>query len=175
MKNSVKNLFNRLTKQNFILAISVFVFHYLLRLYESYEFELFQISQKSLQTFGGDISVNLGFSEVMKSGDFNFFTTYREISIIFSYLIIAVYFNDYKKLSHIGWQRIHLSIQIIIPLVLALYFTLSDIYDPTQARYLNNTRAFILHFIVVLGWIEVVVLLLGQLVIWIREGFSAKT
>ncbi|OGT18290.1 MAG: hypothetical protein A3J49_03755 [Gallionellales bacterium RIFCSPHIGHO2_02_FULL_57_16] len=163
----MKNFLSRLSPKKWLLAISVYVFSFLFMMFMEYRSELNQIRSKSQEHFGGDITANLGFIEVLKSSDFDpLGVAWRLLFyVLIPCLIIAAYFFDYKNEAHAGLKRVYISVQFIIPGFIALYLIRHQIND---TRWVETMFAYIWLF----GMGEAAVLILLQILKWVREGFA---
>jgi hypothetical protein len=85
---------------------------------------------------------------------------------------MAAYFFDYKNEPHAGWRRIWLSVQVIVPTLVAIIGATIDI---TFNDYFSNPTAFVMDAIIFFGRAGAVVVLIILFAKWVRAGFAAKT
>jgi hypothetical protein len=164
----MKNFLSRLSTRKWAFGISIYLAYYLSFMMVIYQREIAEISQKSLKHLGSDISSSLGFFEVLKSAGFSYWPSWGVLTVGVPYLIIAVYFMDFKNEPNAGWRRIYISTQIVIPILYALFVGFI-LYTPDGFSIIING------FIHDVGISEASVLILIKLLIWIKDGFSAES
>lgn len=164
----MKNFLSRLSTKKWLFAISIYIVFYSLFMLAAYNSEVEAIRKQSLNHFGGDITANLGFFEVLKSHGFDYWkATYIFFFMVFiPYLLTAAYFFDFKNETHTGWRRVYLSAQILIPALFSICLDISTLH--------MMSIDFVNFFILFFGISEVVILILIKCFIWVREGFSAQ-
>ncbi|MEI7843701.1 MAG: hypothetical protein WCI39_11810 [Gallionellaceae bacterium] len=168
----MQNFFSKLSFEKWSFAISMHVLFFLIDMGQHYFYEIAVIKQKSMNSFGGDITPNLGLFEVLKSADFSFMPGWHLLTIFVPFLIMAAYFFDYKNEPHAGWRRVFLSVQVIVPTFVAITGAAIDI---TFNDYFSNSTAFVMDAIRFFGRAGAVVVLIILFSKWVRAGFAAKT
>lgn len=164
----MKSFFKKISSSKLLFATFIYAIVYLTDTIGIYSTEIERISQKSIKNFGVDVAKNMNFFDVLKSANFHYIenTLFHFFIIFIPFLIISMYFFDYKTETNAGWKRIYISSQILIPTLLSLYIAISHMHE------LKN--GFIIFFIMFFGAIEIAVLTLIKTITWIREGFGEK-
>ena len=173
----MNDILDRITKKRWVFAILAYAFNYLTVKLATYGRELDSIAYRSKRLLGADITHNLGFFEVLESAKWNFLPGWGLLTVGGTYLIIAMYFMDFKNEKNIGWKRIYLSAQILIPTFFALYIDFVAMAPPSgtpDEAGLHGLIANINIFFVYFGFAEAPVLIVIKTLTWIREGFSSN-
>jgi len=166
IKQAMKSFLSKLSPRKWQFAISIYAVGYVAAMIGTYQLEVERISKISFENLGGNITPNLSFFDVLKSADWHYLPRWGLLAVGGTYLLIAVYFFDFKNEMHSGWRRVYISAQIIIPTLMALFLVFTTNYDS------NFWEIGI--FLVGFGWTEVVVLILIKFHIWIKEGFAKQ-
>lgn len=118
----MKSFFKKISSSKLLFATFIYAIVYLTDTIGIYSTEIERISQKSIKNFGVDVAKNMNFFDVLKSANFHYIenTLFHFFIIFIPFLIISMYFFDYKTETNAGWKRIYISSQILIPTLLSL-------------------------------------------------------
>ncbi len=173
--NFMENFIRRLTIRSWLFAISIYVFNYMIGMVSVYQEEAEKIREKSLETFGGDITPQLGFSEILKSAGWDYAPSWGLFVTVGSYLVVFAYFKDYKSEQNEGLKRVFIAGQILFPILFFFMVWFSGGSADFKPKLAGAFLWLIDQFIYYFGIGEAVVLILIQLIRWIREGFAEKS
>lgn len=165
---------SKLTKKNWIFACSIAAVSYLLLVGSVY-----------IEAHGSSRAIAYAFHHSFRdnNSDYSFFDMlplFRDINsfgfdwlkmifitfifVAIPYLLISIYFFDYRNESNEGWKRVYLTVQILIPV-----FIIILLFDG-RVNFLS-----ILNWLIIpLGISEIGVLALIKSFSWFKAGFTRK-